>query len=132
MTDNTESSTKITSFVGDLEIVGNGTAPCSIESNLKLVFDDLQFEFEFINNKDVNNHSIDSRVVEKKIIFLLTNFNNSLGTGLIRPLEIGHHNGRRLYISFWVVTPNPSEGLRIINWTILKGGNINLTETKNE
>lgn len=132
MTENIESNPKVCSFVGDLEVVGNGTAPSSIESKLKLVFDDLQFEFEFVNNKDVNSHSINSMVVEKKLVFLLTNFNNSLGTGLIRPLEIGHHNGRRLYISFWVITPNPSEGLRIINWTMLKGGNINQTESKNE
>lgn len=132
MTDNNETTPKISSYVGELEVIGNGIAPSSIESKLKLVYDDLQFEFDFINNKEINSHNIELKIIEKKMVFVLTNFNNSLGTGIIKPLEIGHHNGRRLYISFWVITPSASEELRIINWTMLKGGNTNLIENKDE
>ena len=133
MTDNNELNQKVTSYVGELEVIASGIAPSILESKLKLVYDDLQFEFDFVNNKEINNHNIELKIVEKKLVFILTNFNNSLGTGIVTPLEIGHHNGRRLYISFWVLTPSASEELRVINWTMLKGGSVNnLIETKDE
>jgi hypothetical protein len=126
-----ESSPKITSYVGDLEVIGNGIAPSNIESKLKLVLDDLQFEFDFVSDKENKGYTIVRKVIEKKLSFILTNFENALGTGVITPLEIGHHSGKRLYISFWVWTPNASEGVRIISWSMLKGGNVILTEGEN-
>lgn len=127
-----ESTPKIISYVGDLEIIGNGIAPNLIEAKLKLVFDDLQFEFEFVTDKENKGFTVGRKVIEKKLTFILTNFDNPLGTGLISPFEIGHHNGKRLYISFWVWAPNAAEGKRIISWSMLKGGDVNVTEIDNE
>jgi hypothetical protein len=122
----------IKSFVGELEVIGNGIVPALTEAKLRLAVNELQFEFEFVVDKEHTGFKVERKVIEKKLTFILTNFENSLGSGILNPLEIGHLNSKRLYISFWVWTPNLTEGIRLINWTMLKGGDIIINTEENE
>jgi hypothetical protein len=127
-----ETSSTIKSYVGDLEVIGNGVVPALIEAKLKLVLYDLQFEFEFVTDKEHKGFKVERKVIEKKLSFILINFENALGSGLLSPLEIAHINSKRLYVSFWVWTPNLTEGRRLINWTMLKGGDVIVNTDENE
>lgn len=127
-----ETSPTIKSFVGELEVIGNGIVPALTEAKLRLAVNELQFEFEFVVDKEHTGFKVERKVIEKKLTFILTNFENSLGSGILNPLEIGHLNSKRLYISFWVWTPNLTEGRRLINWTMLKGGDIIINTEENE
>ena len=37
-----------------------------------------------------------------KVVFDLTNYTNSLGTGMTKPIEIGALNSKRIYIIFYI------------------------------
>lgn len=111
---------KINSFVGEYEIIGSGFAPSLLDMPLKLKVSDLTFEFNFISDSDNKETKVTKRNIEGKTgIFDFTNFDNSLGTGSIVPWHIGAFDGRKLYISFWIWTPNAKEGKRIVNWTLM-------------
>ncbi len=57
----------------------------------------LIFAFEITNNKNDRGIRIESKVDHAKIIFL--NWDNSLGTATVQPIEIGKHsNGNTLYL----------------------------------
>ena len=127
MVDTAQQFAEIKAFTGDLEIIGNGLAPATKDMPVKIKIDDLELEFEFVTDK-TNNANVERRVVDKKLYIVLTNFNNSLGTGMIEPIEFGHIKNRKLYVSFWIWTPSVEEGRRIINWTILRGSEIQKTE----
>ncbi|GEP52722.1 hypothetical protein FNO01nite_33940 [Flavobacterium noncentrifugens] len=111
---------KISSFVGEYEIVGNGCAPSLIDMPLKLKINDLTFEFNFISDSDNKETKVTKRNVDGKVgIFDLINFDNPLGTGALTPWHIGTISGRKLYISFWIWTPSSNDGKRIIDWTLM-------------
>jgi len=127
MIDASQQPLNLKSFTGDLEIVGNGVAPAIKGLPLRIKIEDLEIEFEFNTDKS-NDTRIERRVVEKKLFIVLTNFNNSLGTGIIDPMEFARLKNRKMYLSFWIWTPSSEEGKRIINWTILQGSEIIKTE----
>ena len=113
---------KITSFVGEYEIIGNGCAPSLLDMPLKISVEDLTFEFNFISDSNNKETKVMKKNIDEKAgIFELVNFDNSLGTGALAPWHIGTLHSRKLYISFWVWTPNAKDGKRIINWTIMLG-----------
>lgn len=110
----------IKSFVGEYEIIGSGFAPSLLDMPLKIKVEDLTLEFNFISDSDEKERKVKKRNVENKTaIFDFINFENQLGSGSIAPWHIGSITGRKLFISFWVWTPNPTDGKRIINWTLM-------------
>lgn len=110
----------VTSFVGEYEIVSNGCSPSLPDMPLKIKVNDLTFEFNFISDSDNKEIKVTKRNVDGKLgVFDLVNFENSLGTGALTPWHVGTINGRKVYISFWIWTPNANDGKRIVNWTIM-------------
>lgn len=109
----------VTAFVGNLEVIGNGIVHVNENQPLNLLIDkNLEMSFEFIvdsNNKDSNTTT---RIEGNKLIWELTNYTNSLGEGIILPIELGTLKERKMYASFFIWTPNEKETRRIINYAI--------------
>ena len=115
---------EITAYNGDLEILGNGIAPSTNDFPLKIKVRDLEIVFKFKIDEDNKEMKAERQVDGKKLIVVLTNFNNSLGSGIIEPQEFGFVDNKKIYISYWIWTPSIKDSKRIINWTILQGEEI--------
>lgn len=110
----------INSFVGEYEVIGSGFAPSLLDMPLKIKVEDLTFEFNFISDSEEKERKVKKRNVDDKTaIFDFINFDNQLGSGSIAPWHLGAISGRKLFISFWVWTPSPKDGKRIVNWTLM-------------
>jgi hypothetical protein len=110
---------KVKAYSGNLEIIGNGTAHVNSEQPLLLVIGgNLEMEFEFLSDSKDSEFRTSYRVEEGKWIWELTNYNNSLGSGIISPLQVGTLEERKLFVSFFVWTPNEKEGRRIVNYVV--------------
>lgn len=107
------------SYSGELKVIGNGITPATKKMPLKIKIQDLEIEFEFIDDK-TNETEEERRIIGKKLLLILKNFNNSLGTGVIEPSEFGFLDKKKIYLSYWVVTPNTADGKRLVSWTILQ------------
>ena len=116
-------------YVGSYEVFSNGLVPHEATMPLKIILQDLTLAFNFIEDKDVTKKEVTRRVVDdKNLIFDMVNFTNTLGSGIITPWEIGYINNRKLFISVWVWSPNPSDNRRLINWTLMLGDKISNNE----
>jgi Domain of unknown function (DUF6864) len=119
MIDTNQQNNIVTSYSGNLKVIGNGISPATKEFPLKLKVRDLEIEFEFTDDK--SNETVEERrIVGKKLFLVLKNFNNSLGTGVVNPVKFGFIDKKEIFLSYWVWTPNIKDGKRIINWTILQ------------
>jgi hypothetical protein len=127
MIENIQNSNIITAYSGDLEIIGNGIAPCTTDMPLKIKIKDLELVFKF-ESDSTKEMKAERRVDGKKLILVLLNFNNSLGSGIIEPVEFGIIDHKKVYLSYWVWTPSSKDSKRIINWTILQGEEISKSE----
>jgi ribosome biogenesis protein Nip4 len=114
----------VKAFIDDLEVIGNGTVHVSDEKKLKLYLEEnMEMEFEFVEDKTTREFKAESKAEKNNLVWVLTNYNNPLGTGVITPIEIGNIRNRKLFASFFVWTPDESLDVRIINYVIyLKKG----------
>lgn len=116
----------VKAFVGDLEVIESGTVHVGLNRNLKLqIGNNMAMEFLFVEDKKKEKGSIKTRIDGKKMIWTLFNFENTIGEGIINPLEVGTFNDRRIYLSFYISTPNKDNENRIINYVIYLGAKIN-------
>lgn len=114
---NLDSSTKATVTIGDLEVVESGMVHISQNQSLSIKLAGLKFTFNFKKDEsDSTQHVKYAADNPKELVVDLINFNNALGSGLLKPLELGTLAGRRLLLTFFVWTPDASEGLRIVNY----------------
>lgn len=120
MIENIQNPDFITSYSGDLQIVGNGIAPCTVNMPLRLKIKDLEIIFEFDSDESKEMKEI-RQIDGKKLTLTLFNFDNSLGSGIIEPVEFGFMDNKKIYISYWIWTPSNKDSKRIINWTVLQG-----------
>ena len=110
---------KVKAFTGNLEIIGNGTAHVNLEQPLNLVIGgNLKMEFEFIHDTKNSNFRTTYRVEDGKWIWELYNYINSLGSGIITPIQVGTLEERKLFVSFYVWTPDEKEGRRVVNYVV--------------
>jgi intein/homing endonuclease len=116
---------KVTAFVGDMEVIGNGIVQVSNSQQLILNIDNLKMSFCF--SSDTNNPSSKwSSVVEgDTLVWQLVNFNNSLGEGVLNQIKIGALNKRELFATFYVWTIDKNQGFRNVNYVIYLGRTIN-------
>lgn len=109
----------VKAFVGNLEVIGNGIVHANSDQPLNLLIGGaLEMTFEFKTDNENKEFQTRYRVENNQWIWELINYNNSLGTGVIRPINIGNLKDRRLFASFFIWTPNPNENNRIINYVI--------------
>ena len=105
-------------FVGSLEVIESKIVHVTMDNELSIQIDDLNLFVTFINDKDDKSKVKREVVNETTLRIICNNFENSLGEGLLSPLEIGILGGRKLFLSFFVWTPNLSQGRRIINYCL--------------
>ena len=88
---------------------------------LSFKFDDFLFDIKLIFNTDDSiEGGITKNVNGNKIEIKCTNFNNSLGTGTIKPIDIAIIDGKNLYIHFWshLYTSEKDASVRKLEYTV--------------
>lgn len=122
---------KTTITSGPVEVISNGSV-ISYEGNPIRIITELP-GFNFIINyifEDTENTSDPSTVNafvsenNEELNLILRNFKTSLGTGTIEAMHVGHHEQKKLFLNFRVVSLDEGVG-RTLTYTLykeLKGG----------
>lgn len=108
----------IKTFVGDLEVIKDATVHLADDSKLTIIIETLEMEFDFISNKENKETKFERDVIGNKWIWKLTNFDNSLGQGILVPVEIGTLHNNKLFATFFIWTPDVKSGRRIVNYVL--------------
>lgn len=75
----------------------------SIDLKIDLTADTtINIIFNFLYEKGDGIKTTKQSPENGKVVFNLTNYNNSLGTGVTEPIEIGLLNDKKIYIIFYV------------------------------
>ena len=106
--------------VGEYEVYDSGTI--ITHDNKEIVFEikNLKVKILFKTDSEKKAHDANITLVEggSCLQIALTNFDNSLGTGLTEPIEIGIINGSRLCLQFLVHALNDG-GTKMFSYTWL-------------
>lgn len=108
----------IKTLVGNLEVIDNKIVHVTQDSDLLINIENLTISIVFISDKAEKDKIKREVVNDTTLKIVCYNFDNSLGEGILAPLEIGHLDGKKLYISFFVWTPNLSQERRIVNYCL--------------
>lgn len=97
------------------EVVDSGFVTSFAGEPVNIILDattDTPFKisFVFLKNNEIKESLFNAEAPnQREVIFRLTNFNNPLGTAVIKPIEIANNNeGKKLYISFFTYTVGDS------------------------
>ena len=106
--------------VGGKELIFSGFVHTD-QLKVEVEFSNMVVEFNFIS-EDVGGPRYDSSIEgTQKLIFNLYNHNNVLGEGVLRPMEIGQHENRRLLFTYLVSTLNKAENQRRLEFAFYLG-----------
>lgn len=108
----------IKTIIGNLEVIDSKTVHVTKESELSIFIEELIILISFTDEKEQKDRIKRVVVNETTLKIVCNNFDNSLGEGILTPLEIGIFNGRKLYLTFFVWTPNLAQGRRIVNYCL--------------
>lgn len=106
--------------VGEYKVFDSGSV---ISHDNKEIFFEIKktikVKIRFITNQEVEGHAANLSYEENHTVLVisLTNFDNTLGTGLTIPADIGVINGSKLYLQFIVYFL--SGGTRLLSYTWL-------------
>lgn len=100
------------------EVIASGVVHLT-DSEVKFDLSGLIIKFRFAS--DSGTTRLDASVINSELIITLYNFSNSLGEGKIEPIEVGTLNGKRLFSTFFVTTPQ-NNNLRQFNYTFMLMG----------
>jgi hypothetical protein len=121
-------------LIGELEVYESG----NIVSTEKKILITLQSENPFTLEVELSfpeeekETKMEAYQIEQVGIGIrLINFNNSLGTGNIKPMKIGWFNGRSLFINYRLIPINKNEG-GVFNYTFLLGKIVDETGNESE
>lgn len=97
--------TEITS--GEFIVIGSGNVTNYEENSLlsfKLDIDNEKFEivFDFIDDNNTEEVNLKAKVHNNKVTLECTNFNNPLGTGTTKAIEVAKISNKKLFINFSV------------------------------
>ena len=109
----------VKAYVGNLEVIGDGYVHISDDNRLSLVIgDELEMEFTFLVDTKDKSPRTTYKAEGKKWSWELFNYVNPLGTGLLKPIEVGTLNSRKLFVSFYSWKPNENLDKRLINYVV--------------
>ena len=99
---------KITTGINDFEILGSGTIISFKDETINFELSpQVKIILRFVQDNDVKDQKMDFRIINSnQIEILLTNFNNSLGTGNVEPLELATIDNKKIYLNFVVYSIN--------------------------
>ncbi|MCX7097887.1 MAG: hypothetical protein NTV43_08295 [Methylococcales bacterium] len=98
------SSVQISTKVAGRELLTSGVVHFEGEHQVAVTIDDLKFVFEF--KRDDGNPRYVGRLEGDVLYFELYNHKNSLGEGLLAPLDIAQLNSRALSFTYFTNTVN--------------------------
>ena len=106
--------------VGKYEVYDSGSVLSHGNKDILFEIKNLKVRIKFVSDPENANYDAKISLIENNTCLLLTlvNFNNSLGTGLTNPVEIGTINGSRLYLQFVVYRLGESD-TRMFSYTWL-------------
>lgn len=108
----------IKSIVGNLNVIHSEIVHLSDGRTLTISLDDaLIIEFIFKNDETKKTH-VETSIIVNKLVVYCSNFTNSLGEGVLSPVNVGKYQGKQLYLTFFVWTPDLNQGKRIINYCL--------------
>ena len=108
----------VQTFVNDMELIKSEMVHISENSEVRIKVENLNLIFTFENN-DTKSVQIEKELVNKtelKIKFY--NLSNPIGEGVLTPIEIGAINQQKLFLSFFVWTPNLTQSGKIFNYCL--------------
>jgi len=97
----------IKKYSGNFEVIDSGTL-LAYSGYSDIEFDvQMNEEFAFIlvfkfASDGKSEHHLKSQVDDNKITITCINFDNTLGTGTSRPIELAVFEGKKIFINFWV------------------------------
>lgn len=113
---------KVEIKVDDLKVLTSGTVFSSNGKTIKIMIDDVDINFNFIDDIENEKTRINTKIIdEKKVNINLINFNSSIGQGKIVPTLFMYTNNLDIYMSYIVNTLNRKEKHRKITYTIYYG-----------
>lgn len=101
--------------IDSYNILESGSVITHDNKNVLFRIAPLQFTLEFKTIKDspVNIETVSD---DKSMRIILTNFNNPIGQGIVRPINVGTINEKDIYIQF-VVYSLGDTGSKVIHYT---------------
>ena len=102
---------------GGNEVIATGTVHLS-EPEVKFELANLIIKYKFVIDSGEPRYT--GEIVNNEMVISLHNFNNSLGEGILKPIEIGTLNGRDLLATCYVHTT--SDKLRQFHYTFMLRG----------
>lgn len=89
--------------VGEYDVFDNGVVITHANKDIEFKISTLFIKVKFFKDDENTGQSVTPSLLEGNCLQLtLTNFENSLGTGLTEPIEIGTINGKKLFFQFIV------------------------------
>lgn len=112
--------------IGEYDVHSNGTVIGLFNEPVTFSIENLNFEFNFKNDKENKEQKVNSEIAPDgtKLVLNFTNFNNSLGSGNITPYKVGTLNHRELLLNFRVYSLQEESG-KLIHYTWLLGSTVN-------
>lgn len=113
---------KILKYSSNFEIIDSGALIAydndsnvimSIECDENFTFN-LKFVFD---SSDCKDHNLKLRIDDNTIELTCTNFDNALGTGTAKPIELATVNGKKVYLNFCAYSLL-NNAMRKIDYTI--------------
>jgi hypothetical protein len=93
---------KITTGINNFEIISSGTVISYKDETVNFELNPtLTFKMKFIKDAESKEQNLDFKIIDNTSVeILLTNFNNTLGTGNIEPLMLATIDKKNIYLNF--------------------------------
>jgi len=103
------------------ELIAFGSVIIPSQESIVFELEDLVIEFHFHDDKETQGAVVKTEISDEKHgVLRFTNFNNSLGIGNTKPLEIGTYHGKKLLLNYRIYTLTPESG-KLVHYTWLAG-----------
>ena len=100
--------------IGEYEVYAEGTIVSLPDEPIRFYIEDLTFELLFKDETETSEIKVEAKPFDnnKGITLIFTNFNNSLGTGNVKPLPLGFLNNKTLFFNYRIYALNgePDKG----------------------
>lgn len=114
-------------YAGEYELIDSNSIlyiDSELPIELEMVFTStLKITIRFINIKNETGEKklqVDVDTEENIIEYKCINFDNHLGTGTSKPIEIGTVGGKKLFIHFWIYVMGNNSVTRKMEYSIWK------------
>lgn len=95
---------KVSVNVENKELVHSSVVHIQDNQDIELDIEGLKLKFIFVEDEADKSSGYRGSVEDNVFVMSLKNFNNGLGEGVLKPIELGHLNNRKLYVTFYVNT----------------------------